>query len=276
MLDGAARRVPEDARPLRVPKDAITRVLSCERHHVATAAAAGERALNEPVVRGQVLDRLLHHRIHGDVPPIAEEAMRVADEAFLAERDDELLAWLDDPSEGDRRARLAEDATAFATQLASWSPIDEAWWPRCEERVRVPLADGAVVCSARLDVVLGGGPTGRPFVVVEAKSGGFRRDHRDGLLWYALLLALRHRTPPAAVIGWSGFDGRSWCQRVDAGLLHAAADRGAAAITALAEVAAGRIPTATPGPACAWCPVSTTCDVARRPDPDDPDDDLRS
>jgi len=250
---------------LRATKGSLARVLSCERHHVAVAAeAAGQRALSEPVARGVILDRLLHHHVHGE--PTEADAWRLVDDALLAERDDELLAWLEDDPE--RRSRLAEDAAAFAAEVASWPPLDGAWWPRCEERVRVDLGDGAVVCTARLDLVLGGPGTGRPLVVVEAKSGPFGREHRDGLVWYSLLVALRHGVPPVAAIGWSAFDGRTWEHAVSADLLAAAADRACAAITALGELAGGRAPTATAGPQCAWCPASGGCDAARRDEAD--------
>lgn len=259
-LDEVARRVPPGARPVRAPKDVLTRVLACERHHTATAGERGARSLSEPVVRGLVLDRLLHHHVHGE--PTSLRSLLVADGALLAERDDDVLAWLDDPGERERRDRIGDDAAGFAAALRRWGPIDPAWWPRCEDRLRVSLGDGAVVCSARLDLVLGGAPTGRPIVILEAKSGPFRQDHRAGLLWYALLAALRHGTPPAAVIGWSALDGTSSLQPITAGVLAAAAERAVAALTRLADLAVGREPTATPGRACAWCPALAGCDVA--------------
>lgn len=259
--------------PLRAPKDRISKVLACEEHLVATTGTRGadDHQLSEPVVRGRVLDRLLHHHVHGagSVIGASAPALAIAEGAFEAERDDELLAWLVD--HGDARPGLAEDASEFAKRLTAWGPIDPVWWPRCEDRLRVDLAEGRVVCAAQLDLVVGGAATGRPMVVVEVKSGRFGQDHRDGLFWYAVLAALRHQTPPAAVIAWSAWDGAGWAQPVTEGVLRAAAQRGAMAIGRLGALARGDTPTRTACRACAWCPEQQTCPAAA-PAPDEADD----
>jgi hypothetical protein len=126
------------------------------------------------------------------------------------------------------------------------------------------------VGAAQLDLVLGGRPTEHPLVVLEAKSGRFGQDHRDGLFWYALLVTLRHPEPPTAVIGWSGWDGAGWVQPVTEPLLLAAADRACEAIARIGDLARGRTPLRTPCRACAWCPERDTCPVA---DPGVGDDD---
>ena len=268
-LEDAAQRavdgVHDDVLPLRSPKDRISKVLACEQLAMATVEH-GE--LTEPVVRGRILDRLLHHHVHG-AGVVGGPALAVAEGAFDAERDDETVAWLQDRL--DERARLAEDATDFASRLTELGAIDPSWWPRCEDRVRVDLAGGRVVCSAQLDLVAGGAPTDLPMVIVEAKSGRFGQDHREGLFWYALLAALRHGTPPAAVIGWSAWDGAGWAQTVTEGLLRASAQRSVAALERFGDLARGRTATRTPGRGCTWCPERTTCDVAAAPEDDDVD-----
>ncbi|HVM55104.1 MAG TPA: hypothetical protein VM262_18100 [Acidimicrobiales bacterium] len=244
--------------PVRLPKARVAELLACEQ--LAVTASASGRSLSEPVVRGRILDRLLHHHVHGG-GPAPGPALAVAVGAFEAERDDEVVAWLDhDP---DLRARLAEDASGFAERLQTLGPIDPAWWPRCEDRLRVDLADGAVVCAAQLDLVAGGGPTGRPMVILEAKSGPFTADHRDGLFWYALLAALRHGSPPRGVIGWSAWEGRAWWQPVTADVLRGAATRGEEALARLAALLGGRAPDRTACRACAWCAERPTCPAAR-------------
>ena len=66
--------------------------------------------------------------------------------------------------------------------------------------MRARLAGGAVTVTGRLDVLLGGPPTGRPGVVVEVKGGRWYDGMRaDGHL-YALLVALRDGVVPAAVV----------------------------------------------------------------------------
>jgi hypothetical protein len=275
VLDDAARRatagLPDERRPVLVSKEAIRRVLACERQHAGTPTGTG---LHEPVVRGIVLDRLLHHHVHGDGTALpAGSALPTAVDALLAERADDVLAWLDDPATGggERRDDLESTADELAVALQAWGPIDPASWPRCEERVRVDLGSGAVRASARLDLAIGGSPTSTPLVIVEVKSGTFGQDHRDGLFWYALLAALRHGQPPAAVVAWSPVSG-VWSQRVDAGVLRAAAIRAERAITSLGELAAGRPPVPAPGRACRWCAIRAGCDVAAPEDEEDGDD----
>jgi hypothetical protein len=254
--------------PLRLTKDRIARVLACEAHAVAERDAGEPFTLSEPVVRGRVLDRLLHHHVHGGGVAAPGPALAVAEGAFEAERDDAVVEWLlDDP---DRRVRVADDATAFAESLVALGPVDPDWWPRCEERLRVDAGDGAIRCTAQLDLVVGGRPTERPMVVVEVKSGRFGQDHRDGLFWYALLATLRHGAAPAAVIGWSAWDGSAWCQPVTEVVLQGAVDRAADALVRFGELERGRLPTRTPSRACTWCPERDTCPVA---DPSGGDDD---
>lgn len=268
-LDDAARAatdgVDPDLLPLRIPKDRIGRVLTCEALAMATGAGGG---LSEAIVRGRILDRLLHHHVHGG-GPAPGPALAIAEGAFAAERDDEVLAWL--TADAATRARLADDAADFAERLRHWGPIEGAWWPRCEDRLRVDLAGGRLVCAARIDLVAGGGPTGRPLVVVEVKSGRFGQDHREGLFWYALVAALRHREPPAAAVAWSAWDGSGWSQPVTEAVLRGAAARARTAIVRLGALARGAVPSRTPSRACTWCPERATCAAAV--DLEDGDDD---
>jgi hypothetical protein len=263
---GAVTGVDPALLPLRAPKDVLTKVLACEQHLVATQ---GSWKLSEPVVRGQVLDRLLHHHVHGERPGAADGrgALAVAEGAFEAERADDVTEWL--LVHADERARLGEDATGYSDRLAAWGAIDPAWWPRCESSIRVDLAGARVVCTARLDLMLGGGPTERPLVLVEVKSGRFTQEHRDGLFWYAVVATLRYGQPPSAVVGWSALDGGGWCQPVNEALLESAVARGARAIELLGELARGRPPQRTACRACTWCPERDDCDAAHTSDDDD-------
>jgi hypothetical protein len=243
--------------PLLAPKGVISKVLACEQHLLETAATD---ELSEPVVRGRIVDRLLQHHVHGGGGAHLPDALAVAEDSFGAERDDTVLAWLGE--HGAARQRLADDAVVVTEHLATLGAVDARWWPRCETRLRVDLAGGRVRCSAQLDLVLGGHPTELPLVVLEAKSGRFVQEHRHGLFWYAVLAGLRFGRPPAAVIGWSGSDGATWCQPVTEAVLVAATERAAEAIVRLGELARGRPPRRTASSVCAWCPAQSSCDVA--------------
>jgi hypothetical protein len=156
--------------------------------------------------------------------------------------------------------------------VASFGVLDAKWWPRCESRVELAMADGAVVAAARLDVHLGGSGTGRPSVIVEVKSGAKRRDPLDDGRWYALLAAARDGVAPDAVLTLWTADGTVHVERVGPATIESAARRAVDAVTSLVELAAGREPTTRPNPMCTWCPARSSCAdgaqwVAASPDP---------
>jgi hypothetical protein len=125
--------------------------------------------------------------------------------------------------------------------------------------VRVPIADGDLVLSCTIDLALGGPGTGRPWVLVEVKAGTARDGNRSDLLWYSLVVALRHGRPPDLVAAWSAADDGLVPVPISAGSVEAAAHRGLAALDRLVELAAGREPEARPNPRCRWCPEIDRC-----------------
>jgi hypothetical protein len=164
---------------------------------------------------------------------------------------------------GDVAAGLRADLAGRVASLATvWPAIEPAWWPRVEEPVRARLAGGAVMVGGRLDLLLGGEPTGRPPVVVEVKGGRWYDGMRaDGHL-YALLVALRDGRPPAAVVTVVA-DGTTQVEPVRPAVLVTAAERVEQALGVAAAVAAGEPPAALPGPHCPHCPVRADCAVGR-------------
>jgi len=263
-----AAHLPTEALPLRAPKDRLARVLGCERHVLATL---GRREIGEAMVRGAALDHVVGRHVLGGAG--VDPAVEVAREGLRVSGADDLLRWWDAQSAEVDDALREHLERAAELLVDGWGPIDPAWWPRPQVEATVVLADGAVVCSGRFDLVLGGPVTGLPGVIVEVKSGRARPAHRDDLLWYALLGGLRFGWVPALVATWSATDDGLVPLPVSEGALRAAARRGTDGIVRLAELAAGRTPKERAGPSCGWCPDLDRCatglaELARRTDDD--------
>jgi hypothetical protein len=141
-----------------------------------------------------------------------------------------------------------------------WGAIDDAWWPRCEQPVTVPLLGGRVLASGRFDVALGGPHTGRRGVILEVKAGAAARQQRSDLHWYALLAAWSWGEAPALVATWSAQDDSLSVEPVGEGMLEVAARRAVHAIERLALLAGGAEPEVRPSDRCRWCPVIHDCD----------------
>lgn len=258
-LDRAARAAASlggwrDDDPLRLAKGTVTWLLRCPRR----ALAAGEVETTDDLVAGLLLDAAA--KLATLVPqrrPTVDAALR-----YLAATGDETVAdYLADRGEA-AGSLLADVGHRVDLLVDGWPAIDPEWGPRVEEPVRARLAGGAVVVSGRLDLLLGGAPTARPAVVVEVKGGRWYDGMRaDGHL-YALLVTLRDRRPPAAVVTVVA-DGTTQVEPVRPAVLATAADRIVHAIDTAAAIAAGGPPAAHPGPHCAHCPVRPDCGPGR-------------
>lgn len=239
--------------PLRLAKGAVTWLLRCPRRALAT----GEAAATDDLVAGLAVDAAAKlATLVPQRPPTTEAALAY----LLASGDTTAADHLAD--RGPAAAGLLADITARIDRLAAvWPAVAPGWWPRVEEPVRARLAGGAVMLGGRLDLLLGGPPTGRPAVVVEVKGGRWYDGMRaDGHL-YALLVTLRDGQPPAAVVTVVA-DGTTQVEPVRPAVLATAADRVGQALQVAAAIAAGEPPAAHPGAHCSHCPVRTGCAVA--------------
>jgi len=239
--------------PLRLPKGRISDLLACER---GTVAALGEAGLTEPLVRGRLTDVLVAQHVTFGIGTDVELEVHDA----LAAAASDVIDWLEQVSEPVRAGVWAHARATAAGLVRDWGPIERSWWPRLQERLTVPVADGALVLSAQFDLVLGGAPTDRPWVVLEAKSGSVADRHRTDLYWYALVATLRHGHPPSLCATWFAGDGGLVPVPVSLGALEAAGQRGLAALARLVELVEDRPPDARPHAGCAWCPALDRCE----------------
>lgn len=157
----------------------------------------------------------------------------------------------------------AEAGARLARLTATWPVIDPGWWPRVEEPVRVRLADGAVTLGGRLDVLLGGPPTGRPGLVIEVKSGRWHDAVRADAQVYGLLVGLRDGVAPAAVVTVAAGDGATQREPIRPAVLQHTAERVAVALRTAGGLAAGEAPAARPGTYCGFCPLRDECPEGR-------------
>jgi PD-(D/E)XK nuclease superfamily len=240
--------------PLRLSKTVVMWLLRCPRR----ALTPSEAGSTDELVAGVCVDAA------AKLATLAPQRRPTLDDAlaYLAAAGDTTVAdHLADP--GDVAHDLRADIVARIARLAdAWPVVDPAWWPRVEEPVRARLAGGAVLVSGRLDLLLGGPPTGRPAVVVEVKGGRWHdRMRADGHL-YALLVALRDGRAPAAVVTVVA-DGTTEVEPIRPAVLATAAERVEEAVRVAATLAAGEPPAVRPGPHCGHCPVRPDCEPGR-------------
>jgi hypothetical protein len=242
--------------PLRLTKDRLNAVLDCERSVLALADRA--RELTGPQVLGLLVDRVVQQLVfHG--PIAAASAYDLAVDALAAEGREDVLTWLGD---GETWARANLEVHA-ANAVEMFGPIAADWWPRCERSVEVPLADGAVLATARFDVFLGGRRSNHAGLIIEVKSGGRVPAHLDDARFYALLGAMADDEPPAAVVTVWTADAKFAVEPVRPDSLHAAAVRVVAAAERLASLGMGRPATTRANPRCAWCPARPQCSAGQ-------------
>ena len=258
-LDGAATAAtpiggwtPDD--PLRLSKTAVTWLLRCPRR----ALADGGTGVTDDLVAGLVVDAAAKlATLVPQRPPTVEAAL-----AYL-EASGDTTATVHLADRGAAAEGLRRDLAGRVAALAAvWPRIGPGWWPRVEEPARVRLAGGAVMVAGRLDLLLGGPPTGRPAVVVEVKGGRWHDGMRaDGHL-YALLVALRDGRAPRAVVTVVA-DGTTQVEPVRPAVLVTAAERVEQAMAVAAAIAAGEPPATHPGGHCPHCPLLPGCPAGR-------------
>lgn len=242
------------AEPLRLHKSRVTHLLQCPRRAVASDHIAP--ANTEDVAIGLLIDAAAKLVTLGARPPVTVEGAL----AFLDALDEsQVRDHLRDLGQAAADDLLAKADVRLAQLLASWPAIEPGWWPRIEEPLRVRLAGGAVTLGGRLDILVGGPPSGRPSLVIEVKGGRWHDSVRGDAHFYGLLVGLRDGVPPAYVVSIAAADGATQVEPIRPAVLRHTAERVAAALEAAAQLAAGEAPQALPGTHCAICPVRSDC-----------------
>jgi hypothetical protein len=279
-LADAAAEVSPEAGPVRVSKDALTGVLTCEAHLVARRTAP--RVISEEMARGSLVDALFRQWVTtGRVDDPWADAMS----AVEVGGDPDGIAGFVASMADERRQVLAEEIAEHAAGIvARWPVPSPMWLPRTQERVVVPLVGGRVVMNGVVDLAFGGPAGERASVcVVELKSGRRRVEHRGDLHFYALLETLRSGAPPFRIATYYTRTGELDVEAVSEDVLVSALQRVLAGAVKLCRLAAGTEPARSPNGLCAWCSDLPRCepgqtragtDVPRRAGDTVDDDDL--
>lgn len=242
-----------DAEPIRVTKEDVTRVLTCE----ALSRSAVRGGVTLELARGVLVDALFRQWVTvGSISDPWQDAMS-AIECEADERIAEFVTGLD----GDCRRRLAAEVRDHADRIrATWPPSSPAWLARTQERIEVPLVGGAVVLSGVVDLAFGAPCEDRASVcLVELKSGVRRLEHRGDLHFYALLETLRSGAHPFRIATYYSATAELDVEPVGEDVLLSALHRTLAAAQRLCKLEAGTAPDRTPNPLCAWCAELPHC-----------------
>lgn len=248
-----------DAEPqIKLSKERIRELLTCERWAMATPESRA-RTITRELVVGVYVDVLAQHfvttnRLDAEPLSLAESLVAASDDDAAA-----ILAWSEALSAPDRAELSLELEELRAALLGGWPAIRNSWWPRTQERAVVELADGDVLIDGRMDVVLGGPPSGHPAAIVEITSRLLRQGDLDDLLLYSLLVAIRDEVPPALALMCSARGASTFEVWVGADELAAATGRLRDAITRVGELRGGRRPRETRSWACSRCPDRDVC-----------------
>ena len=245
---------------LRVTKHMLATVHGCEAHFLESRRAPFAWNLN--TVRGTIAHKGIELALNwrGAVLPAD-----LADAAFLSimenprESASEFLHSLEPHEEAELRGTVVVYLTTF---LECFPPLKAAWKPVVEYPVTYSLFGGAIVLSARMDLVIGG--PGRK-VLLDVKTGRIMPVHRDDLRFYALVESLRSRQAPRQLGTYSLEAARLDEEPVTEGLLQSAVKRTAAGTALIADLVTGvKAPDVRPGAQCRWCPLNETCEQGVR------------
>jgi hypothetical protein len=258
-LDDALGGLPL-ADPLWLSKGRMDELARCEG--MLQASLRGERDEFSHSAQSAA-GTLMHRAVQLDVA-----VERAADVRSVVERAAERLLEQDPGFAGywkgldalDRAERLAEASASLVQFRDLFPPIPRSWQPVSEQPLRTRVADGLVVLSGRLDLVLGR----RRRLLIDFKSGEARPAHVDDMRFYALLCTLTLGRAPYRV-ATVFLQSMTWqAEDVTEEGLDLAAHRVIVAATAAAGLLGGADPELTAGPHCAWCPRAATCPEARR------------
>ncbi|HZU80130.1 MAG TPA: hypothetical protein VE991_09470, partial [Acidimicrobiales bacterium] len=185
-----------DAPAVRVTKESLHQVLTCEAHHLARRDAP--RVVTAELARGALVDALFRQWMAtGRIEHPLSDALA----ALVAGGDGaDVEGFVAALPVSDRRALADEVALHAEHVMSSWPRLPPGFMARTQERLLLPIAGGRIVLSGVLDLALGAPSTGRASVcIVEVKSGRRRVEHRGDLHLYALMETLRSGAPPFRV-----------------------------------------------------------------------------
>jgi hypothetical protein len=247
---------------LVINKYSLSSIFKCEGLFAAGLDEAFEWSI--PKARGTVIHKCLQRSItrrgaETPEPILVEQAVdRLKDNP-----DSSLSGWLQTCTDFEIDELVAEVTDNMVKLRGDWPPIQPRWQPRPESPARASLCDNRCVLVGKFDLALGQprGQMARTFIA-DLKTGALRYEHRDEMMFYALLELLQAKVPPWRVATYY-LDSGEWQHiHVDENVLAASVQRvidGAEKIAALIRRA--RDPELRASGACTYCSALPNCEV---------------
>ena len=259
---GEAVAALPDGRHLWITKSRLVNLHTrCEGFYLAEELGEGVFTYGFQLAVGKVVHKAVEIGVYARGLAEVELAERAL--GRLSERDAAFGSYAGLLDEVDRSELIGEAVRQLSWFRSAFPPLERSWNPVVEWPLRVELAGGRVVLSARPDLVLGTADREDPFVarrlVVELKAGQDRPEQDDDARFYALVLALHHGVPPFRVVTVNLQTGTCRPQDVTEDLLESAVRRVAAGAARAAALLAGEEPRLSAGKWCEWCPRAQTC-----------------
>ena len=260
-IEGAA---PEADRPLWVTKRRLVDLHQrCEGLFISNELDEAPFRYGRALAEGRLVHKSVEIGVYarlGEVE-LVERALgrlREQDPGF-----DQFVGLLD---EAERAELVGEAVRQVAWFRSVFPPLRGPWNPVVEWGLRADLLGGAVVLSARPDLVLGRDDPEEPMrarrLVLELKGGQERPEQDDDVRFYALVLTLRHGVPPFRVATVNLQSGTWRSHDVTPDLLLSAARRVADGCLRAWALLDGGEPTLRGGKWCGWCARSPGCPAA--------------
>lgn len=263
-LQPVADRLP-DGRQLWLTKGRLVNLHSrCEGFFLADELGEAVFTYGPQLAVGKVVHKAVEVGVYARSLGEAELAERALDRLRGSDpRFDEYAGLLD---EVERAELLGEAVRQLSWFRTAFPPLERSWNPVVEWPVRVELAGGRIVLSARPDLVLGSADQEEPMrarrLVLELKGGQDRPEQDDDARFYALVIALHHGVPPFRVATVNLQGGTTRPQDVTIDLLRSALRRIVDGAVRAVALLTGEEPNLRPGKWCEWCPRSETCPVS--------------
>lgn len=263
IADGT-RSIMSDQGELWIGKGRVAGMLRCEGQAVAQASQARNGAAPSPALAVGIIAHkgMQAAQSHAGLPV----ADYVLDGLRTVRRQQPKIDdWWQELGPVAQSEVLSGAANAVSAWRDQWPVVPLAWQPRWEPALRVTV--GPLVLSAKPDLVIGTPRDNglQTMLVVDFKTGQLQADHAAEADFYALLATLKWRVPPWRSTVYSVLTG-SWSLPVDvdAERLTAAAETLIRVVRRWVEIVDQHDePELIPGPHCAWCPLSASCEAAK-------------
>ncbi len=245
---------------LFIHKHRLAQVHGCEAKLLAEEAEGFTWKV--PTARGTIVHKAVELAVNWRSEP---EPTVIVDEVLAQFEQDSggLGRWLGGCSEADRAELRSISVDAFSKYLECWPPLQAAWTPVSESRLRAELCDGRLTLAGKVDLTLGkarGLRAGK--VLVDLKTGGFVPVHLEDLRFYALVETIRLGVPPRLLASYYLDQARFVPEDVTEEMLLATVARVADGVGKLVSLLhGGRTAGRLPGPTCRWCPALDDCEV---------------